>query len=363
MKSERKDSKESYIATSRLQKSTLSQGDQDPLVSVVVTVYNLAWCVKETIQSVLQQTYKNVEIIVVDDGSTDETAAQLATFGDRIITIRQRNKGFAGARNAGITRVRGEFVALLDGDDLWEPEKLAEQVAAARANPTSGLIVVDGFEFSHHDKRIIRKSLFIPDTRGIPEFIPLQELPEGAVYTVRLTSDPVPSCFVCTPSQVLMPTSVMKAIGLFDPRCKGACDLDFWVRVAADYDVTLIKRPLMRYRHYPTSSSGPAMIRDFRWARTSLLVLKKHLNRLSIDKKALVRQQIQDRIHCLAEAVYSHGQRQDRRWATHFLWQLLKENPTYPLAAVFLMGLWCPQWLTRRIGPSIRRVCRIELDP
>ena len=64
MKSERKDSKESYIATSRLQKSTLSQGDQDPLVSVVVTVYNLAWCVKETIQSVLQQTYKNVEIIV-----------------------------------------------------------------------------------------------------------------------------------------------------------------------------------------------------------------------------------------------------------------------------------------------------------
>ncbi len=104
----------------------------NPSVSVVVTTYNQARYIAETIESVLAQTHAPREIIVVDDGSTDETPSITARFGDRITCIRQKNQGIAGSRNAGIRRASGELIAFLDGDDLWEPGKLAAQVDLAR---------------------------------------------------------------------------------------------------------------------------------------------------------------------------------------------------------------------------------------
>ncbi len=328
----------------------------NPLVSVVITAHNLDWCIKETIHSVLQQTYQNIEVIVVDDGSTDETRDRVAQFGDRVVSIRQRNQGWAGARNTGLRRANGNLVALLDGDDLWEPEKLATQVAAALSHPASGLIVVDGIEFHHEDGKILNESLLFPQTRGLLEFVPAQELPEGSVFTTRLCSQPVPPNFVCTPSQVMIPAAALKSVGLFDSKCQGACDYDFWVRLAARYPVTLIKKRLIRWRHHPSSSSGPSELRDFRWIRTSLLVLKKHLGGVSLENRPFVRQQIQDRICSLAEEVYYYGHRENRWWATRFMGQLLSENPTHPIVAAYLLGLWCPPWLTRWVGPTIRRL-------
>src|SRR6266540_6368104 len=111
-----------------------------PLVTAIVTFFNQAEFVDTALSSVLAQTYPALEVIVVDDGSTDGTAARCAAWGDRIVYVRQANAGAAAARNSGLRLARGELIAHLDGDDLWEPEKLRVQVDAARRFPDAALI-------------------------------------------------------------------------------------------------------------------------------------------------------------------------------------------------------------------------------
>lgn len=99
-----------------------------PLVSVIIPAYNRAHSVARSIDSVLQQSYQPLEVIVVDDGSTDGTAESLAAYGDRILLIRQRNGGPSAARNTGVRHSKGDLIAFLDSDDTWEPAKLELQV-------------------------------------------------------------------------------------------------------------------------------------------------------------------------------------------------------------------------------------------
>ena len=110
---------------------------QAPLVSVVVPTYNRAYCLARTIDSALGQTHPSVEVIVVDDGSVDETAEMVAArYGSdaRVRLIRQANAGVSAARNTGLRVARGDYVALLDSDDVWEPWKLELQVACMQGN-------------------------------------------------------------------------------------------------------------------------------------------------------------------------------------------------------------------------------------
>src|SRR5438093_5382562 len=111
-----------------------------PLVSVVIPVYNGERYLVDAIQSVLDQTYRNFEVIVVDDGSTDESAAVAKRFGEAIRYVHQANGGVSKARNTGIAEARGAYLAFLDQDDLWLPEKLAVQVAYLDSHPEVGAV-------------------------------------------------------------------------------------------------------------------------------------------------------------------------------------------------------------------------------
>ena len=113
------------------------------LISVVIPTFNRGDCVAEAVRSALSQTGGELEVIVVDDGSTDNTAEVLAAFGDKIQVIRQKNSGVSAARNRGIQAARGEWVAFLDSDDLWLPGKLAAHVQAINAHPEAVCSVVD----------------------------------------------------------------------------------------------------------------------------------------------------------------------------------------------------------------------------
>ncbi len=104
-----------------------------PLISCIVPVFNGERYLGETLDSILAQTYRPLEIIVADDGSTDGTAAVVAAYGDQVRYLRQENAGPAAARNLGLSGARGEFVAFLDADDLWHPEKLSRQLARFEA--------------------------------------------------------------------------------------------------------------------------------------------------------------------------------------------------------------------------------------
>lgn len=112
----------------------------NPLVSVVMPMYNVEKYIAESLTSVLQQTYDNFEVICVDDGGSDNSAAYVAAISDpRVRLIQQKNRGLAGARNTGIAAAHGEFIALLDSDDVWLPEKLALHVVHLRLNPHVGV--------------------------------------------------------------------------------------------------------------------------------------------------------------------------------------------------------------------------------
>ncbi len=108
---------------------------------MVIPTYNRAEMVVEAVQCVLAQTHSNTEIIVVDDGGTDDTPQRLAEFGPRVLYLRQANQGVAAARNAGIRRASGEFVAFLDSDDLWHQRKLEIQMDYLRRHPEVGIVV------------------------------------------------------------------------------------------------------------------------------------------------------------------------------------------------------------------------------
>ncbi len=137
---------------------------RDPLVSIIIPTYNRAGLICQTIDNVFQQTYTRFELIIVDDGSTDDTLANLRQSGQKIRVIEQQNSGPAVARNRGAAAARGEIIAFQDSDDLWKPTKIARQVALLeRFGPkvpcclSDVLIrVVNGKEYTSFDHSVIR---------------------------------------------------------------------------------------------------------------------------------------------------------------------------------------------------------------
>src|SRR5215471_9220074 len=128
--------------------------DAAPLVSVVIPTYNRADYIGETIESVLQQTYSNIEIIVIDDGSTDNTAQVVERFESRVRYVRQENAERGASRNHGLRLAQGEFISFLDSDDLWMPSKAAAAVSLLQENPAIGLVCTDAVQIDGQGKEV-----------------------------------------------------------------------------------------------------------------------------------------------------------------------------------------------------------------
>ncbi|HJU04729.1 MAG TPA: glycosyltransferase [Nitrospiraceae bacterium] len=326
----------------------------NPLVSVVVSTYNQGWCIEQTLSSVLDQTYQPMEIIVVDDASTDDTSSRLQAFTGRITSLRhqinqgQKTGGGGASRNTGIRQARGEFVAFLDGDDLWEREKIAVQVQAALAYPQSGLIAVDGIRFDHHDGRVLQHTLF--GELGTT-------LSDGAVWTSRLYDRLLQGCLIDTPSQVMVPARVFNAVGLFDGGI--ASDYDFYIRVAAEYDITLVKQSLTRYRYHASSVSGPLDRQHFTFAPINVGIWAKHAKSAREAYRPVIRQRMRQQMRAIADEAFHEGCRRNRKWASQYLCRLLATRLSFewsPYIVVRLARLWCPLWIARIIKPFVRLV-------
>ncbi len=207
-----------------------------PLVSVVIPSYNHARYVPEAVESALAQVGCRTEVIVVDDGSTDNTREVLARFGDRIRYIFQENQGHSAARNTGIRAAQGEWIALLDADDYWHPQKTQRQLAALEREPTARVI-----GSAHGDE--------------MPE--ELDEHPALRWLTVR----DFLSGTMLTSSSTLVHRSAFEVAGLFDPSLKGAEDRDMWLRLTARVPVLQADLPCWHYRvHDQQTSRDPEMM-------------------------------------------------------------------------------------------------------
>lgn len=315
-----------------------------PAVSVVVTTYNQETFIAAAIESVLAQTFSDYEVIVVDDGSTDRTPQELARFEGRARIIRQPNQGIAGSRNTGIRQATGEFLAFLDGDDLWEHDKLERQVAAAREHPQSGLIVVDGVQFSGSEVRL--PSLV---TSPMRDRFACQDS-----VTLRCYPDIVARNPISTTSQIMIPRSVFDTVGLSNPAFAVCSDWDLYIRIAARYELTFLSQKLTKWRYLETSASGPAHVRQLRWGMDGIEVLKKHLRQSSGVHRPLLRQQLHRTIVGTAYAAYRHGRDEDRALGRRYLLHLVLHNPTLPAPLYMLIALHLPHGFVRVLNQRIR---------
>jgi glycosyltransferase involved in cell wall biosynthesis len=322
----------------------------NPRVSVVLTTYNQASYVCEAIEGALRQTFRSREILVVDDGSTDGTETVVAPYRDQITYIRQRNQGVAGSRNTGVLHARGELVAFLDGDDLWDPEKLGIQVAAAEREPRCGLIAVNGVEFSADG--ILRSSLF-------GEAIEAQFGPDRLVVTLDCYAQLLKCTnLISTISQVMIPKRVLDEVGLSDVRREVSSDWDLYLRIAARYKLTFVNKPLARWRYLDTSASGPAAVRWLRWTQDDLEILKDQLQEGPSDFAGLIREEVARRMARAVPVAYYYGRRHDRSWALKYLAVLFRNNPTQGRILAHLAALSMPQSLVRGLRQMARRVHR-----
>lgn len=181
------------------------------------------------IDSVLAQTRAVDEIIVVDDGSGDGTGDELARrYGERILYVRQDNAGVSAARNRGLALARGRYLALLDSDDEWLPEKTARQVAFLEARPDIGLVLCN----------VVRMN---PDGSQIDEFDRRRQIPEDGPALRWVLRDPA-----LAPLSVLMRREVYEDIGGFDTALRTAEDLEFHLRAAARWPIGVVAEPLAR---------------------------------------------------------------------------------------------------------------------
>jgi glycosyltransferase involved in cell wall biosynthesis len=198
------------------------------LVSVVVPTFNYGRYVTQAVESVLSQTYLHFEVIVVDDGSTDDTRERLEPYRGRIHYVYQKNGGISSARNTGIEASRGRLIALLDSDDLWHPRKLEIQVDYLRQHPEIALL----------------GSTAIKDMQfGWPA--PAQ-VNENTGKAIALSELVIRSYFA--PSSIIIRRECFQKVGLFDTSLRAVEDRDMWIRVASRYLVANLQMPLIYYR-------------------------------------------------------------------------------------------------------------------
>jgi glycosyltransferase involved in cell wall biosynthesis len=214
--------------------------EKKPQVSVIIPTYNRAWIIKEAVDSVLAQDYKNFELIVVDDGSTDNTSDVLAGYGEYVRVLFQENKGVSAARNRGVAEASGQFVAFLDSDDLWLPKKLSVQVEFFNQTPDA-LICQTEEVWMRNGIRVNPKKR--------------HNKPSGMIFEPSLEL-----CLV-SPSAVMIRREVLYSAGGFDETLPACEDYDLWLRLSCQFPVYLIEVPLIIKRggHDDQLSKGTAL--------------------------------------------------------------------------------------------------------
>ena len=205
-----------------------------PLVSVVIPNYNYARYLRQAIDSVLGQTYPKVEAIVIDDGSSDQSESVLRTYGDRIRWFRQQRQGVSAARNRGIQESRGELIAFLDADDLWQPEKLAKQ-AASLQRPSVGMVCC-GLQFISPDGQLLGTTVAGQSGQVLKE-----------IALLRWPGSPGLG------STALIRKACVDRVGLFDVGLSTSADWDFWRRLSCAFETEMVREPLVLYRLHRTS--------------------------------------------------------------------------------------------------------------
>jgi glycosyltransferase involved in cell wall biosynthesis len=206
-----------------------------PLVSALISTYNRAGFIEEAVRSVLAQTMTDLECIVVDDGSTDDTEQRLTSeFGDRIRYHKQPNGGAASARNTAVDMATGHYLAFLDSDDLWTEDHLAVQLQCFEEEPKLGLVY--GEYHSYEGDTLVGT-------------FPRREAPSGMAFAGLLSASLVQT------STTMVPADVARANGKFNEAYRIGDEYDFFLRISAHHPIRFLQQKLVTYRVHGTNIS------------------------------------------------------------------------------------------------------------
>lgn len=231
------------------------------LISVVIPAYNAQRTLMDTLDSVFRQTWPAVEVIVVDDGSTDGTWQLLQSLGDRIRCLRQENAGLAAARRTGVAAARGRWVALMDADDLCHPERLAVQAAVMQRFPD---VVLCGTDFSSFDEQGNVVTSYAPQyyarigraPKGVESLLDNTDVmvvdgcrpAEGIRVSHGNGYQHLAHGNFMHPPTLMFRRNLLEQIGSFDPEARSMCDWDWIVRAASAGSVAYVDHPMIDYR-------------------------------------------------------------------------------------------------------------------
>ncbi|MCL1471489.1 glycosyltransferase [Argonema antarcticum] len=208
-----------------------------PLISVVIPVYNGEKTVRETSESVLSQTFKDFELIVINDGSTDKTIEIISRIQDeRLKVFSYPNAGLAASRNRGISLAKGEYISFIDADDMWTPDKLEGQLKALQENPQAA-VAYSWSDCIDESSKNFRSGTYLTFN--------------GDVYENLLLTN-----FVDNGSNALIRKEVFSEVGGFDESLKSGEDWDMWLRLAAKYHFVAVSKPQILYRITASSMSA-----------------------------------------------------------------------------------------------------------
>jgi len=311
--------------------STSEHGESTPRVSAIIPVYNGAATIERALKSVFDQTFTDYEVVVVDDGSTDDTPAVLAKYGDKLRVVRQANRGLPAARNAAVGASRGELLALIDHDDEWLPQKLEFAVAAMRADPGAALLYSDMIVVNEAGEEF-RRSQIGSDTAHAPT---LDEM--------------LARIWPITPSTVVMRRDAFDRAGGFCEQLISAEDIHFWLLMREQGHFIYLPEKLVRFTYgqlFPkvlNRDIGPAAIVD----------LIRQLYGTRAD--GLVKNFIRHRVRMIANAGVIEMSRGNMEGARRCFVRVLKYDPRHVKSYMRIARTYLPAPIRRALGGKASR--------
>jgi len=288
-----------------------------PTVSVIIPAYNSERFIGPAIESVLAQTYSKIEIVVVNDGSTDTTRRVVMQFqsSGKLKYIEQANKGVSSARNAGIRNSGGELIAFLDHDDLWLPPKIESQVKFILANPDLPWV---------HTNALL-------DRDGAQQSMPWHAPVQGHSFRELFERNRI------ILSTVLLRRDTLEQVGLFDEQLAGSADYDLWLRFASRFSLGYIDEVLVFYRLHESNMSW----NSFHMTSDDLTVIESIIRTVPNIYQVVGKGAVKERIATLAYelAGWHMWKSRDDELARKYLWTAIKNRPTH--LASYRRFIWC----------------------
>lgn len=301
------------------------------MVSVVMPVYNSEKYLNESIDSVLNQTYKNIELIVIDDGSTDNSSTIVNQYANRLVYIKQDNKGVAAARNAGIAVSKGTYIAFIDSDDIWDKKKVEIQREILDRNPNIGLVYSDHATFD--DNGIIFRN--VAKGRGMSR-------PSGDIFFDLIL------CCLFQTSTVMVRRGLLEKVGLFNVDYRSGEDYDLWLRIASCSEVAYAPHVLAMYRQHPLSITNkkPEDSKENYEMPMEIIVIEKNLLASKKQFPAQFSRKVNFRIsEIFFSRAYGEFYRDNNYLALRYFVNSIKKTPWRAKAYYYILACILPNVL------------------